>query len=191
MEIRRALTILCVGLLFGCAGTHPSGHLGPSEEAVGYYKEGVSLSKEGRSEEALSLLKKAVRIYPDYGDAYYNMGILYLGQGQLQEAAEAYTRAIEINPGDAAAHMNLGNIYMRQGRLSAAIHELEEAVKLDPAYGLAHHNLALAYYLARMYHRAWDHLDRLERLGIPPDPSLRDAVAGALHPGGGGPGDKE
>lgn len=181
MGVRRALIILCVAVMFGCATTKGPGPLEPSRKARTYYERGVSLSKDERYQEALSAFKKAVSLYPDYGNAYYNMGIIYHDLDRAERAIQAYRKAIEINPKDAAAHMNLGNIYLRQGQLSVAILELEEAVKIDPGYGLAHHNLILAYYLARMYHRSWDHLNQMELLGISPDPDLRDAVAAALH----------
>lgn len=188
--VRSMLIIFCVAVMFGCASKRPPS-VEPSEEARQYHEQGVFLSREGRFEEALSAFKKAVRRYPEYGKAYYNMGIIYHELGQDDKGIEAYGKAIEINPRDAAAHMNLGNIFLRQGQLSAAIMELETAVKIDPDYGPAHHNLALAYYLARMYYRAEDHLNELERLGISPDVDLRNAVDAALNAGEQGVKEKE
>jgi len=175
-----SLIIVFSVVMFGCAtGSKPTS-TGPSQKASTYYQKGVSLSREGKYEEGLKALKKAVRLYPQYGNAYYNMGIVYYELDRVREAVEAYQKAIEIKPGDAAAHNNLGNVYLRQGQLSAAIVELEQAVRIDPNYGRAHHNLALAYYLARMYHRAQDHLDELKRLGISPEADLVEAVDAAL-----------
>jgi tetratricopeptide (TPR) repeat protein len=152
------------------------------EKARVHYEMGVSLSREQNFKEALSAFKRAVHLYPDYGDAYYNMGIAYYELDRDDQAIEAYRRAIEINPRDVTARNNLGNVFLRQGLLSAAIAELEQAVKIDPTYGLAHHNLALAYYLARMYHRAQDHIDKLKLLGIDADPDLVEAVDAVLNP---------
>lgn len=180
--VRCALIILCVVVLLGCAARTRPTSLDPLEKARVYYEQGVSLSREGKFKEALPALKKAVRLYAGYGDAYYNMGIIYHKLGLDEEAIKAYKRATDINPKDVAAHNNLGNVFLRQGQLSAAILELEEAVKIDPTYGLAHHNLALAYYLARMYHRAWDHLNELKLLGISPEADLMDAVDATLNP---------
>ncbi len=178
--VRSALIMFCLAVMFGCATKSPPS-VDPLQEARQYYEQGKSLSREGRFEDALAAFKKAARVFPGYGNAYYNMGIIYHELGQDEKAIEAYTKAIEINPRDAAAHMNLGNVFMRQGRLSAAIVELETAVKIDPAYELAHGNLAYAYYVARMYHRAKDHLNELERLGFPVNADLKNAVNGALN----------
>jgi len=179
--VRWALIFLSMIVMFGCArGTKPPPS-GTLEKARVYHKKGVSLSREGRFQKALSAFKKAVSLDPDYGKAYYNMGIAYTELDRVEKAIEAYRTAIEINPRDAAAHMNLGNVFLRQGQLSAAVIELEEAVKIDPTYGLARHNLAYAYFSARMYHRAWDQLNELELLGIAPEADLRDAVAAALN----------
>jgi Tfp pilus assembly protein PilF len=171
--------------LFGCAAGRKTASVDSAEKARAYYERGVSLSGEKRFKEALSAFKKAVDLYPDYGDAYYNMGIAYHELDRADEAIDAYRKAIDIDPEDVTARNNLGNVFMRQGQMSAAIRELEQAVKIDPTYGLARHNLALAYYLARMYHRAKDQIDELKVLGIAPDPGLVEAVDAALSPGEG------
>jgi tetratricopeptide (TPR) repeat protein len=180
--VRCILVILCLAVTYGCATGSRSTTTDPSKKARNHFEKGVALSSEGRYDEALSALKKAVRAYPDYGDAYYNMGVVYHALGSEEDAAKAYERAIDINPRDAGAHNNLGNIFIRQTRLSEAIRELEEAVRINPEYERARHNLALAYYLARMYHRAWDQIAALNRLGVSPDAELIDAVAEALNP---------
>lgn len=181
--VKCLVILLCLAVVYGCATSAKStSREGPPKKAKGYYEKGVVLSAEGRYSEALSTLKKAVRAYPDYGDAYYNMGVIYQALGLEKDAVKAYEKAIGINPQDAAAHNNLGNMYIRQTRLSEAIGELEEAVRIDPGYQQARHNLALVYFLARMYHRAWDQITVLNRLGVSPDPELVDAVAAALNP---------
>jgi len=180
--VKCILVILCLAVCYGCATGSRSTTTDPSKKAISCFEKGVALSSEGKYSEALSALKKAVRAYPDYGDAYYNMGVVYHALGLEEDAVKAYERAIDINPRDAGAHNNLGNIFIRQTRLSDAIRELEEAVKIDPEYKRARHNLALAYYLARMYHRAWDQITALNRLGASPDAELIDAVAEALNP---------
>ena len=182
--MKSALMMSCLVVIVGCAtGTKHRVPQEPSEKARTYYEQGVTRIEEGEFDEALSALKRAVRAYPRYGDAYYNMGIAYQKMGGLEEAIDAYQKAIEINPGDAAAHNNLGNVYLRQGRLGEAIAELDQALKIDPTYGLAHHNMALACYLAKMYHRALEHLNELKRLGMSPEADLMEAVAAALNLG--------
>jgi tetratricopeptide (TPR) repeat protein len=183
MKGARCLAILLgLALIYGCATGSRSTRREPSDKARKYYEKGVALSAEGRYSDALSSLKKAVRAHADYGDAYYNMGVIYHKLGLDEDAIKAYEQAICINPQDAPAHNNLGNIHIRHVRLSDAIRELEEAVRIDPGYDQAHHNLALAYYLAKMYHRAWDEITVLNRLGVTPDSELIDAVAAALNP---------
>jgi tetratricopeptide (TPR) repeat protein len=172
-------------MIYGCATGSRSTRPEPSKKARRYYTKGVDLTREGRYSDALSSLRKAVRSHPDYGDAYYNMGVIYHALELDEEAIKAYEKAIRINPLDAAAHNNLGNIYIRQNRLSEAIRTLERAVRIDSGYEQARHNLALAYYLARMYHRAWEQITVLNRLGGSPDPELIDVIAEALKPEGG------
>lgn len=180
--VRCILFMLCLVVIYGCATGSRSTTTDPPKKARKHFEKGVALSSEGRYGEALSALKKAVRAYRDYGDAYYNLGVVYHTLGLDEEAVKAYERAIEINPRDAGAHNNLGNMYIRQTRLSEAIRELEEAVRINPDYERARQNLALAYYLAKMYHQAWDQISALNRLGVSPDAELIDAVADALKP---------
>lgn len=183
--MKRIGCVILAGLVvgFGCATRTGPPSAGNVEKARVYYEQGVSLTQEERFRDALSAFKKAVDLYPEYGDAYYNMGIAYHRLDRIEDAIGAYQKAIDIDPKDVTARNNLGNLYVRQGALSAAIRELEQAVRIDPTYGAAHHNLALAYYLARMYHRAKDHLDQLEVLGLTPDADLVKAVDTALSPG--------
>jgi Flp pilus assembly protein TadD len=181
-SVRSLLLVLSLLVIFGCTTTGKPPSPERTKEAAQYHEQGVALSREGRFEEALSAFKRATKLSPDYGKAYYNMGVVYYELGDDEEAIEAYEKAIEIDPNDAAARMNLGNSFLRQGHLASAISELETVVRIEPTYGLAHHNLALAYYLAHMYHRAWDHLGKMELLGITPDADLKDAVSTALHP---------
>ncbi len=189
--LRWVATVLGLIALLGCAAGRKTGSMDSAEKARAHYERGVSLSGEKRFKEALSAFTKAVDIYPDYGAAYYNMGIIYHELDLADDAIAAYRKAIEIDPEDVTARNNLGNVLMRQGHLSAAIRELEQAVKIDPTYGLARHNLALAYFLARMYHRAKDQIDALKVLGIAPDPGLVEAVDAALNPGRGPAGNGE
>ena len=180
--MRWALIIFCVVVVFGCARQTKPPPLDPLEKARVYYEQGVSLSRQRSFKKALLAFRKAVRLYPSYGDAYYNMGIIYHELDEVEDSMEAYKKAIGINPEDVGAHNNLGNLFLRQGQLSAAILEFEKAVKFDPTYGLAHHNLACAYFFARMHHRAWEHLNESKRLGFTPDPDLVEALSAELHP---------
>ncbi len=181
---RWAMIVSMLVVLFGCAAGTRTSSKDSFEKARIHYEQGVFLSQERQYKGALSAFKKAVSLYPDYGDAYFNMGIVYYELDRDDEAIEAYQKAIAIDPRDVTARNNLGNLYIRQGQLSAAIEMLEQAVRIDPTYGVARSNLALAYYLAKMYHRARDELNELKGLGITPDPDLMESVEAALSSGG-------
>jgi tetratricopeptide (TPR) repeat protein len=172
----------CMVLVLGCAAGRKGTSSGISAEARSYYKQGVTLSRGNRLQEALSAFQRAVSISPQYGDAYYNMGIIDDKLGRTDEAIDAYRTAIAINPRDVQARCNLGDVLLRKHQVGYAIQELEQAVKIDPNYARAHHSLAFAYYVARLYNRAWVQLDEAKRLGYAPNPDLVKSLTAAMKP---------
>ena len=173
---------LCVVLVLGCAAGRKGTSSGISAEARSYYKQGVTLSRGNRLQEALTAFQKAISISPLYGDAYYNMGVVADKLGRTDDAIEAYRTAVAINPRDVQARCNLGDVLLRKHQVGYAIPELEQAVKIDPNYARAHNSLAFAYYVARLYDRAWIQLNEAKRLGYTPSPDLVRALTAAMKP---------
>jgi Flp pilus assembly protein TadD len=65
------------------------------------------LRSEGKSGQALDLLKRCVAQRPNHAKTYVHMGGILEDQGKWKEAASAYRRALEIEPGNASATRNL------------------------------------------------------------------------------------
>jgi tetratricopeptide (TPR) repeat protein len=107
---------------------------------------GKVLLKQGRTEEAVPILEKALRLSPAYvaGDIDLNLSMALALQGRPFEAIRRCQEAIRLRPGDAGAHGNLGNLYSELGRLPEALAEYEEAVRLQPDSAAAHNNLGTA-----------------------------------------------
>ena len=55
---------------------------------------GVLAHQQGRSDEAVALIKRSLASVPDQADWYSNLGIIFQSGGQLAAAMEAYRRAI-------------------------------------------------------------------------------------------------
>jgi len=61
------------------------------------------LLKEGKVDEAIQHLQKAVELKPDYGEAHINLSILYYNQRNAEGTVEHLDKAVEAGcPGDIA-----------------------------------------------------------------------------------------
>ena len=99
---------------------------------------------QGRTQEMITLLRKAIAINPDYPEAYSNLGLALQAQDDLEAAIASYEKAIAINPNYPEVYSNLGVALMEQGDLQGAIASYEKAVATNPNYPEAYSNLGLA-----------------------------------------------
>jgi tetratricopeptide (TPR) repeat protein len=68
---------------------------------------------------ALTHLKRAIRIYAEYGAAHEGMGECYAQLNRLDDAEREFKRALE-QPHMPEVHLHLGKIYFREGNQSLA-----------------------------------------------------------------------
>lgn len=76
--------------------------------AGAYVNLAILYERDGRFEEAHSVLDHALALEPAHASANNRLGILLRKQGMFAEAEQAYRRAIESDPTYALAHHNLG-----------------------------------------------------------------------------------
>ncbi|MEO8130336.1 MAG: tetratricopeptide repeat protein [Bryobacteraceae bacterium] len=77
---------------------------------------GAFLFRQGRTEEALGPLEKAVQAAPASSRANTELGRVLLHTGKLDAAAAHLERAVAADPGNWNAHLLLGSAYLRLGR---------------------------------------------------------------------------
>lgn len=70
---------------------------------------GLALGDQGKFEEAIAILRKAVAIDPLFAPGHSNLGEVLKAQGSYEEAIVAYRKAIELDP-KSAGHVNLGMV---------------------------------------------------------------------------------
>jgi predicted TPR repeat methyltransferase len=114
----------------------------PSHPRALHYA-GVLAHQQGRSDEALALIKQSLTLVPDQADWYSNLGIIFQEDGQLEVAIDAYHRAIAIDPSHANAHSNLGVVLRAIGKSSAAEAAYRTAIQLNPDHIDAYTNLGI------------------------------------------------
>ena len=69
--------------------------------------DGIKLTNEGRSEEALAAFEKALAADPSFFMAAYNQGIVLGRLGRTREAIESFRRTIRLRPDFVMGHYGL------------------------------------------------------------------------------------
>ena len=98
---------------------------------------------QGKFDEVIKLLRRALELKPNYPDAHYNLGIALEEQGDLTAAIASYKTALQLKPNYPEAHNNLGIALQKQGDLTAAIASYNTALQLKPNFPDAHYNLGI------------------------------------------------
>jgi tetratricopeptide (TPR) repeat protein len=118
--------------------------LDPGEFRWLYYL-GFLHSAQGKRTEALTTLRAALRLNPDYLPARLKLAENLLASAEWDEARKLYEAIVKGNPDAAEAYYGIGRIRAANGDLAAAVQSYRKACELFPAYGAAHYGLALAY----------------------------------------------
>jgi TolB-like protein/DNA-binding winged helix-turn-helix (wHTH) protein/Tfp pilus assembly protein PilF len=122
------------------------------------------LGDMGRSEEAISEMKKGLESDPLSVLSLANLGWLYEQAGQPERAIEQYRRILEMDPKSVDAHGGLGWVYGLQGNHTQAIAEWREARRLSENSPGAIAGLGYAYAAAGMNDEAHEMLSELKQL---------------------------
>jgi tetratricopeptide (TPR) repeat protein len=93
---------------------------------------GNVLLQEGRVDEALPHLFRAVAFAPDYPQSHFNLGNALLAKGKVAEALGQFEIDAALQPGDAIAQYAFGRALVDQGLAGDAMPHLEKAVQLRP-----------------------------------------------------------
>src|SRR5262245_12799040 len=109
---------------------------------------GLTLSNEGKIDEAIGEYRTALRLRPDDARTHGNLALLLTGQGKLEEAHAHAQEAVRLDPGYPDAHSNLGVVLDAEGRTEEAIQEYREALAIDSDDPQVRNNLGSA--LARL-----------------------------------------
>jgi protein O-GlcNAc transferase len=121
---------------------------------------GLIAHQEGRHNEAIVFLRRAIASKPDFFGAYNNLGVVLCQIGKLEEGIASYQRAVALNPDYAVAHGNLGAAYTDDNRPEEAVAQCQKALQLKPEYAEAHYNLATAFYRLGRATEAIAHFER-------------------------------
>jgi tetratricopeptide (TPR) repeat protein len=112
---------------------------------AGEYKLGLRLVSEGRFEEAVTHLTRAMDLRPDVVDPYVTLGECYLRWGKAAEAMDYLSRARDMRPDDSGILFRLGMAYELAQKPAEAMEAYKEVIKRDPSSYEARNNLGNLY----------------------------------------------
>jgi tetratricopeptide (TPR) repeat protein len=139
---------------------------------------GSYYSNNGRLDEALPLLREALRITPGDPDAQTNLGGTLLRHGELAESEKLLLLATEGAPRHWRAWSLLGGLYLAQQRYEEALRMLDRALALEPEHGGSWLNRGRALEaLGRLEEARQSYERALER---PEDPWTGELTLGRL-----------
>jgi len=96
--------------------------LNPRNASAEFYLGELS-SQNRAGDEAVAHYRRAVALYPSFGEAFAGLGRALLDSGKTADAIEPLERAASLAPGDPAIHLALGTAYQRSGRKADAARE--------------------------------------------------------------------
>ncbi len=117
------------------------------ERASAEIERASALRLEGRLDDAVALVRRALERDPLDARALSELAHALRWQGHLQEAHSAAARAVAIAPGLAVAWFNLGAVQVESGDTGSGIEAYRKALALDPAFAEAWSNLGGALAL--------------------------------------------
>jgi adenylate cyclase len=98
---------------------------------------GMSLRFSCRSDEAIALLEKAIRLNPFPPTWYYQqLGAVYFDAGQYEDAITACQKALRSKPKNIFAHIMLAATYAACGREEEAKAEAAAVLRINPKFSL-------------------------------------------------------
>jgi Flp pilus assembly protein TadD len=107
----------------------------------------VEMWNQGKFQQAINNLRKAIEINPDFWNAYSNLGLYLVQLNQFDEAEPILKKAIRLGVYNIGPRLNLSVLYLTRKDYKSAIKTLKEIEKLAPQEFQIHRNLFSAYGL--------------------------------------------
>ncbi|HYM79117.1 MAG TPA: tetratricopeptide repeat protein [Candidatus Dormibacteraeota bacterium] len=101
------------------------------QSAQPYVNLGNLLMEQGRAQEALTPLQRAIELAPDDAYCHVKLGVYYRKAGQLEGAQRELVRAAQLAPSNAAIHYQLGRLFKEIHATDRAQAEFDRAAELE------------------------------------------------------------
>jgi rhomboid protease GluP len=132
---------ICVAIIAALAGG--ARWVQVSRSYVVSAQRGFDLMGNGKVDEAIIQLRKAVVHDPDSVDLHFGLAHAYSLKGWLSEAEAELVKVLTLDLNNNAARYNLGMIYMYERKFTEAKKTFQDMAALDPKSSGAHYGLGM------------------------------------------------
>jgi len=106
----------------------------PRDQRLAYLA-GDWLMQQQRYEQAVTVLERAVALFPDYAAALNDLAYGYADTGNFEKAFAAMDRYVALEPDQPNPHDSYGEILRMAGKLDAALEQYRMSIRIDPNFG--------------------------------------------------------
>jgi tetratricopeptide (TPR) repeat protein len=104
-----------------------------ADAATKTFNEGVALSNDGKTDEAIAKFQEVLVAIPNCAECYANIGTVHTRAKKYDEAEAAFKKAIELKPDFAEAYNGLANLYNTTKKFDLAAEASKKAMELNAA----------------------------------------------------------
>ena len=131
-----------------------------------YLNKGIEHTNNGKFEEALKAIEKAIELNPNNALSYFSKAIVYHNLMQLRAAYENYDKAIQLDKNMIDAYFNKAQTILAfesptREELQEALRELDKATELDKNFIDAHYFSAVIKKKLGDYEGAIESIDKM------------------------------
>jgi Tfp pilus assembly protein PilF len=134
MDTRIGLRIVAAGALalaLACASSQTKSSA--TSDAQRYFRLGEVQFQQGKTQQAIESLNKAIALDPKHSEAENLLGLVYLSRSEYKDAQAHLREAVRINPYFTDAHNHLGVVYKELKEYDRALKEFQTALN-DKGY---------------------------------------------------------
>lgn len=151
------------------------------EELLYMQEESKSLLEGGNYAEAVNILEKMIRAYPDFWPAYNNLALAYFYEGETGKAFSLTEKVISHNSGNLHALCNLAVFYYYEQQFEELELLLNQLKKVEPMIPEHRYKLGATFALTKQYEQAYFMLRQLHKSGYPGNAGFYYWLAKSAH----------
>ncbi|MCH2224667.1 MAG: tetratricopeptide repeat protein [Crocinitomicaceae bacterium] len=136
----------------------------PEDRDEIYIDLAMEYEQASRWEDALKVLKEAIKANPNNEGAIYEIAFCHDQIGQYDESIQCYSDFIDENPYSFTAWYNLGNAYLKMENYEKAVWAYDYCTLINDDFGPVHFNMGNAYLSLDKFRKAIECFDRSNEL---------------------------
>jgi tetratricopeptide (TPR) repeat protein len=125
-------------------------------DAFAHFMRSIARVMQGKTDEALADLDKALEVDPYLIAAYNNRGHIRIKRGDANGALADFNAGLRLSPNEAGLLCNRGKILLTIGDVKGALRDYNEAVRIGPQFYLAWLQRGVVHYGMGEFQKAFD-----------------------------------